>query len=154
MFDLKSLVTKAVEDKTLNVNEYIFMPERVDMMVKDGRLSCVLNTNGKVDFIYHKSGITEVRSGLRKSPFTSFRNELHYGVYDDVVDEVIEAVEKMNQFKGHPIVDIHCDSNNIYNTNIFDKAEICEHTMFGLLDYEAICVYYTPNKKIENELTI
>ena len=51
MFDLKSLVTKAVEDKTLNVNEYIFMPERVDMMVKDGRLSCVLNTNGKVDFI-------------------------------------------------------------------------------------------------------
>ena len=55
MFDLKSLVTKAVEDKTLNVNEYIFMPERVDMMVKDGRLSCVLNTNGKVDFIYHKN---------------------------------------------------------------------------------------------------
>ena len=29
------------------------------------------------------------------SPFTSFRNELHYGVYDDVVDEVIEAVEKI-----------------------------------------------------------
>lgn len=78
----------------MNVNEYIFMPERVDMMVKDGRLSCVLNTNGKVDFIYHKDGITEVRSGLRKSPFTSFRNELHYGVYDDVVDEVIESVEK------------------------------------------------------------
>ena len=95
MFDLKSLITKAVEDKTLNVNEYIFMPERVDMMIKDGRLSCVLNTNGKVDFIYHKNGITEVRSGLRKSPFTSFRNELHYGVYDDVVDEVIEAVEKI-----------------------------------------------------------
>ena len=95
MIDLKSLFVKAVEDNTLNVNEYIFMPERVDMMIKDGRLSCVLNTNGKVDFIYHKNGITEVRSGLRKSPFTSFRNELHYGVYDDVVDEVIESVEKI-----------------------------------------------------------
>lgn len=95
MVDLKSLFVKAVEDKTLDVNEYIFMPERVDMMVQEGRLSSVLNSNGKVDFIYHKNGITEVRSGLRKSPFTSFRNELHYGVYDDVVDEVIEAVEKI-----------------------------------------------------------
>uniref|UniRef100_UPI00200D0190 hypothetical protein n=1 Tax=Escherichia coli TaxID=562 RepID=UPI00200D0190 len=83
MFDLKSLVTKAVEDKTLNVNEYIFMPERVDMMVKDGRLSCVLNTNGKVDFNYNKSGITEVSSGLRKITFTSFRNEIHKGLYED-----------------------------------------------------------------------
>ena len=101
MIDLKSLFVKAVEDQTLNVNEYIFLPERVDMMVKDGRLSCVLNTNGKVDFIYHKDGITEVRSGLRKSPFTSFRNELHYGVYGDLVDDVIEAVEKIvsNQSK-------------------------------------------------------
>lgn len=101
MIDLKSLFVKVVEDKALNVNDYIFMPERVDMVVKDGRLSCVLNTNGKVDFIYQKNGITEVRSGLRKSPFTSFRNELHYGVYDDLVDEVIEAVEKItsNQSK-------------------------------------------------------
>ncbi|WP_410471713.1 hypothetical protein ACGTJS_08225 [Faucicola mancuniensis] len=100
MVDLKSLFVKAVEDKTLNVSEYIFMPERVDMVVQDGRLSCVLNSDGKVDFIYHKNGITEVRSGLRKSPFTSFRNELHYGVYDDIVEEVIEAVEKITNTKS------------------------------------------------------
>lgn len=95
MIDLKSLFVKAVEDKALNMSEYIFMPERVDMMIQDGKLSCVLNSDGKVNVIYQKNGITEVRTGLRKSPFTSFRNELHYGVYDDLVEEVIEAVEKI-----------------------------------------------------------
>lgn len=95
MIDLKSLFVKAVEDKALNVSEYIFMPERVDMMVHDGKLSCVLNSDGKVNVIYQKKGITEARTGLRKSPFTSFRNELHYGVYDDLVEEAIEAVEKI-----------------------------------------------------------
>lgn len=95
MIDLKSLFVKAVEDKALNVSEYIFMPERVDMTIQEGQLSCILNSDGKVNVIYQKNGITEVRTGLRKSPFTSFRNELHYGVYDDLVDEVIEAVEKI-----------------------------------------------------------
>lgn len=95
MFDLKSLFVKAVEDKALDVSQYIFLPERIDMVVQDGMLNCVLNTDGKVNFIYSKNGITEVRTGLRKSPFTSFQNELQYGVYDDLVDEVIEAVEKI-----------------------------------------------------------
>lgn len=95
MIDLKSLFVKAVEDKALNVSEYIFMPERVDMTIQEGQLSCILNSDGKVNVIYQKNGITEVRTGLRKSPFTSFRNELHYGVYDDLVDEVIEAVDKI-----------------------------------------------------------
>ena len=57
----------------------------------------------KVDFIYHK--MVSPRSAFRSTNpacfSTSFRNELRYGVYDDVVDEVIEAVEK-NHWQSNP----------------------------------------------------
>lgn len=95
MFDLKAMFTKAVEDKALDINEYIFMPERLDTIVDGGNLASILNSNGKVDFIYTKAGITEVQSAMRKSPFTAFETELSYGVYDELVDELVEKVNKI-----------------------------------------------------------
>lgn len=100
MFDFKALFDKAVEEKAIDINEYIFMPERFDTIIDGGNLCCVLNTNGKVDFIYTKGGITEVQSSVRKNPFTAFQTELHYGVYDDLIDELLEKVNKIIEGKS------------------------------------------------------
>lgn len=100
MFDLKALFAKAVEEKAMDINEYIFMPERIDTIIDGGNLACILNSNGKVDFIFTKAGITEVQSAMRKSPFTSFETELGYGVYDELIDELIEKVNKIIEGKS------------------------------------------------------
>ncbi len=100
MFDLKALFNKAVEEKALDINEYIFMPERIDTIFDGGNLCCVLNTNGKVDFIFTKGGITEVQSAMRKNPFTAFQTELNYGIYDDLIDELLEKVNKIIEKKS------------------------------------------------------
>lgn len=99
MFDIKSLFTetveKIVEKKILDVDDYVFMPERFDITTNGGKLSCVLNTTGRVDFFYSKGGITEVKSAIRKNPFTSFEQELAYGIYDDIVEDLITTVDKI-----------------------------------------------------------
>lgn len=92
MFDLKSMIVKTIEDKVLNLSDYIFLPERIDLTIDNGQLTCLLNTNGKVDIIYSKGGVTEVQSALRKNPYTSFKDELAYGVYDSLVDNAVKTV--------------------------------------------------------------
>ena len=95
MFDLKSIFKREVEKELLDVDDYIFMPERIDMMVDEGKLSCVLNSDGRVNIFYAKQGVTEVRTAARKHPFTSFETELNHGIYDDVIDDLIKEVDKI-----------------------------------------------------------
>ena len=95
MFDIKSFFKREVEKKLINVDDYIFMPERVEMELEGGILNCVLNSDGRVDIFYTKQHVTEVGSASRKHPFTSFENELYHGIYDDVIDDLIEQVDKI-----------------------------------------------------------
>lgn len=95
MFDIKSFFKREVEKKLIDVDDYIFMPERVQMELSGGLLNCVLNSDGRVDIFYTKDGITEVGSASRKHPFTAFETELHHGVYDDVIDDLVKEVEKV-----------------------------------------------------------
>lgn len=95
MFDIKSFLKRGVEKELLDVEDYIFMPEQKDMVVEDGQLKCVLNSDGRVNIFYSKRGVTEVRSAARKHPFTAFDDELHHGIYDDVIDELIKEVNKI-----------------------------------------------------------
>ena len=95
MFDVKSFFKREVEKKLMDVDSYIFMPERVAMDLEDGLLNCVLNSDGRVDIFYTKQGITEVGSAARKHPFTSFENELYHGIYDDVIHDLIKEVDKI-----------------------------------------------------------
>ena len=95
MFDIKSFFKREVEKTLTNVDDYIFMPERVEIMLEGGLLNCVLNSDGRVDIFYTKQGVTEVRSASRKHPFTAFGTELYRGVYDDVIDDLIKEVAKI-----------------------------------------------------------
>ena len=95
MFDIKSFFKREVEKKLINVDDYIFMPERVEMELEGGVLNCVLNSDGRVDIFYSKQGVTEVGSASRKHPFTAFETELYHGVYDDVINELIKEVDKI-----------------------------------------------------------
>lgn len=95
MFDFRSMFIKAVEGKMLDLGEYVFLPERVDLVLDGGQLSCVLNSNGRVDVIYSKKGISDVKTAMRKNPYTSFQDELAYGVYDNLVDEAIAQVNQV-----------------------------------------------------------
>ena len=95
MFDIKSFFKREVEKKLIDVDDYIFMPERVEMMLEGGQLNCVLNSDGRVDIFYSKQGVTEVSSAARKHPFTAFETELHHGVYDDVIHDLIKEVDKI-----------------------------------------------------------
>ncbi|MGP9689195.1 hypothetical protein ACT3TH_08560 [Psychrobacter sp. AOP22-C1-C5] len=95
MFDIKSFFKREVEKKLIDVDDYIFMPERVEMELEGGSLNCVLNSDGRVDIFYTKDGITEVGSATRKHPFTAFETELHHGVYDDVIGDLVKEVEKV-----------------------------------------------------------
>ena len=95
MFDIKSFFKREVEKKLINVDDYIFMPERVEMELEGGILNCVLNSDGRVDIFYSKQGVTEVGSASRKHPFTAFETELYHGVYDDVINDLIKEVDKI-----------------------------------------------------------
>ncbi len=95
MFDLKSLLLRGVEKELVDVADYIFMPERVELKVEGGLLNCVLNSDGRVDLFYTKDGITDVRSATRKHPFTAFETELNHGIYDDSIKELIKEVDKV-----------------------------------------------------------
>lgn len=95
MFDIKSFFKREVEKKLIDVEDYIFMPERVEMALEGGELNCVLNSDGRVDIFYSKQGVTEVSSASRKHPFTAFETELHHGVYDDVIADLIKEVDKI-----------------------------------------------------------
>jgi len=95
MFDIKSFFKREVEKKLMDVDDYIFMPERLEMELEGGSLNCVLNSDGRVDIFYTKQGVTEVSSAARKHPFTSFETELHHGVYDDVIDDLVKEVNKI-----------------------------------------------------------
>ena len=95
MFDIKSFFKREVEKKLINVDDYIFMPERVDMELEGGSLNCVLNSDGRVDIFYSKQGVTEVSSATRKHPFTAFETELYHGVYDDVINDLVKEVDKI-----------------------------------------------------------
>ncbi|WP_348548686.1 hypothetical protein AADH33_09005 [Psychrobacter sp. KFRI-CH2-11] len=95
MFDIKSFFKREVEKKLIDVDDYIFMPERVEMILEGGQLNCVLNSDGRVDIFYSKQGVTEVSSAARKHPFTAFETELHHGVYDDVIHDLIKEVDKI-----------------------------------------------------------
>lgn len=90
--DVASLFKKGVEKQLLDVDDYIFRPERIDMSIDDGDLSCVLNSDGSVNIFYTKSGITDVRAAARKHPFTAFDTELHHGIYDDVIEDLVDGV--------------------------------------------------------------
>ncbi|MFT0773579.1 hypothetical protein [Psychrobacter aquimaris] len=95
MFDIKSFFKREVEKKLINVDDYIFMPERVEMEIEGGLLNCVLNSDGRVDIFYSKDGVTEVGSASRKHPFTAFEKELYHGIYDDVINDLIKEVDKI-----------------------------------------------------------
>lgn len=95
MFDIKSFFKREVEKKLMDVDDYIFMPERVEMDLEGGLLNCVLNSDGRVDIFYSKQGVTEVSSAPRKHPFTSFETELNHGIYDDVIDDLVKEVGKI-----------------------------------------------------------
>ncbi|WP_435978887.1 hypothetical protein [Psychrobacter sp. DM4] len=90
--DVASLFKKGVEKQLLDVDDYIFTPERIDMVVDEGNLNCVLNSDGSVNIFYSKKGITDVRAAARKHPFTDFDTELHHGIYDDVIEDLIDSV--------------------------------------------------------------
>ena len=90
--DVASLFKKGVEKQLIDVDDFIFKPERIDMVVDDGDLSCILNSDGSVNIFYTKAGITDVRAAARKHPFTEFETELHYGIYDDVIEDLVEGV--------------------------------------------------------------
>lgn len=90
--DVKALFKKGIEKELLNVDDYIFIPERIDMVVDDGDLNCVLNSDGSVNIFYTKEGITDVRAAARKHPFTAFETELYHGIYDDVIEDLVERV--------------------------------------------------------------
>ena len=95
MFDIKSFFKREVEKKLINVDDYIFMPERVEMEIEGGLLNCVLNSDGRVDIFYSKDGVTEAGSASRKHPFTAFEKELYHGIYDDVINDLIKEVDKI-----------------------------------------------------------
>lgn len=95
MFDIKSFFKREVEKKLMDVDDYIFMPERVEMELEGGLLNCVLNSDGRVDIFYTKQGVTEVSSASRKHPFTAFETELYHGIYDDVIRALIKEVDKI-----------------------------------------------------------
>ncbi|MBH0006989.1 hypothetical protein [Psychrobacter sp. SWN149] len=95
MFDIKSFFKREVEKKLINVDDYIFMPERIEMELEGGLLNCVLNSDGRVDIFYSKQGVTEVGSASRKHPFTAFETELYHGVYDDVISDLTKEVDKI-----------------------------------------------------------
>lgn len=92
MLDIKSLFKQEVEKGLTDADDYIYLPERIDLNVDGGDLICVLNSDATVDIFYNKQGITEVRAAARKHPLTSFETELQHGVYDDVIDDLIESV--------------------------------------------------------------
>ena len=106
MFDIKALLKRGVEKELLDVDDYIFMPESVEMMVEEGELKCVLNSDGRVNIFYTKQGVTDVRAAARKHPFTSFDKELSHGIYDDVINNLVKEVNKI------------LDSKSKYFTNI------------------------------------
>ena len=95
MFDIKSFFKREVEKKLMDVDDYIFMPERIEMALEGGELNCVLNSDGRVDIFYSKQGVTEVSSASRKHPFTAFETELYHGVYDDVIHALVKEVDKI-----------------------------------------------------------
>lgn len=95
MFDIKSFFKREVEKKLINLDDYIFMPERVEMALEGGLLNCVLNSDGRVDVFYTKDGVTEVSSASRKHPFTAFETELYHGVYDDIIHDLTKEVSKI-----------------------------------------------------------
>ena len=95
MFDIKSFFKREVEKKLMDVDDYIFMPERVEMELEGGLLNCVLNSDGRVDIFYTKQGVTEVSSASRKHPFTAFETELYHGIYDDVIHALVKEVDKI-----------------------------------------------------------
>ncbi len=90
--DVASLFKKSVERQLVDVDDFIFKPERIDMSIDDGDLSCVLNSDGSVNIFYTKEGITDVRAAARKHPFTAFDTELHHGIYDDVIEDLVDGV--------------------------------------------------------------
>lgn len=90
--DVGSLFKKGIEKQLLDVDDYIFTPERIDMVIDEGDLNCVLNSDGSVNIFYSKEGITDVRAAARKHPFTAFDTELHHGIYDDVIEDLIDGV--------------------------------------------------------------
>lgn len=106
MFDIKALLKRGVEKELLDVDDYIFMPESVKMLVDEGELLCVLNSDGRVNIFYAKHGVTDVRSAARKHPFTAFEKELEHGIYDDIIDDLVSEVNKI------------IDSRSKYFTNI------------------------------------
>jgi hypothetical protein len=90
--DVGALFKKGIEKQLLDVDDYIFTPERIDMVVDEGNLNCVLNSDGSVNIFYSKEGITDVRAAARKHPFTAFDTELHHGIYDDVIEDLVDGV--------------------------------------------------------------
>lgn len=90
MFDIKSLFKKEVEKQLTDVEDYIFMPERIHLKVDGG----VLNSDGSVNIFYTKQGVTEVRVAARKHPLTAFETELQHGLYDDLIEDLIKEVDK------------------------------------------------------------
>lgn len=93
--DVKALFKKGIEKELLDVDDYIFTPQRFDMIVDEGDLSCVLNSDGSVNVFFTKEGITDVRAAARKHPFTAFETELHHGLYDDVIEDLIDGVNEI-----------------------------------------------------------
>ncbi|PNK60854.1 hypothetical protein [Psychrobacter sp. FDAARGOS_221] len=106
MLDIKSLFKQEVEKELSDVDDFIFIPERIELNIDGGDLICVLNTDGSVDIFYIKQGVTEARVAARKHPLTAFETELHHGIYDDVIEDLIKSVNETLEGKSKYFVDI------------------------------------------------
>lgn len=95
MFNIKALLKREVEKRLIDVDDYIFMPERIEIELEGGQLNCVLNSDGRVDIFYSKQGVTEVSSAARKHPYTPFEKELSLGIYDDIIHDLVKEVNKL-----------------------------------------------------------
>lgn len=120
MFDFKALLKKGVEKELTDVDDYIFMPENIQMEVDEGKVSCILNSDGSVDIFYSKHGVTHVRAATRKHPLTSFETELLHGVYDDIIDDLVKEVNETLDGKSkyfHNEVVLPASSSLEFNNN-------------------------------------
>ena len=125
MFDIKALLKRGVEKELLDVDDYIFMPESIKLTVDDGELLCVLNSDGRVNIFYAKHGVTDVRSAARKHPFTAFERELEHGMYDDIIDDLVEEVNKVIDGRSKYFTNVILPSSGSVHleSNIFKKDE-------------------------------
>ena len=75
------------------------------------------------------------------------------GCYIEVEGDMEEVTKELNQFIGHTIIYICCDSNSIMTFGYFNGAEIVKH--LGYYEYKAIWIKQNPiNENFKTEYII